>query len=423
MNEQGLLLREELLPIPQHQVSKDSVAELPVGAVHIQADLPTDFDQVRMYIEKTGVEVAVICDERGSLLYLEGLELLNHLTNLVKLMPAHSYLVLSKGISRWMIVDLVLRKDEQHRLLVESCCPGLDSFSFRRPRIDRTTNLSEGRDKILDPRGVQSIATLDAQWQKTPRLSQIQSAQPRAISLLQGHGSFFYSINPARDQDTTLLLERFRNQLNLESSWLTVSDSIETILLKQFSSFRLQFNSFVLRAVLNCTNLIKFSLLDLEKDHNTFTTIGKAVYTLIFHFMNALYVNDEEIRIALLADLETLHSLQPGNVADCDFRSQDSGVQKALQYIADSISDIDIYDEETTIRKVNQARQSGLFFSDELSRTVDVVYNYLTHFTFDDFLTIFDEFAGKHMITTGVQGVFFPKLVDGWLKSFLSQRR
>ncbi len=100
---------------------------------HIKAQLPEDQDKVKLAQErKVHWE-----DNRGSLLYLAGQDLLDHLTWLFSQLETGAVLYLSKGISSSLMVDLVVKKTNSGGLKIVDALPGMSALRFSSPHYNR----------------------------------------------------------------------------------------------------------------------------------------------------------------------------------------------------------------------------------------------------------------------------------------------
>lgn len=105
------------------------VPESDIENSHVVANLPDETEKINESLLKD-LPITAITDKRGSLLYLQGKELLTHLEQLFSLAQPRTVIYLSKGISRWLYVDLVLRKKENNSLEIVDCIPGLRTRRF-----------------------------------------------------------------------------------------------------------------------------------------------------------------------------------------------------------------------------------------------------------------------------------------------------
>jgi len=117
---QASFVRNELLPgqkrANRHFFIGNFKKEENLTHTHIKGDLPKDKKNIERILGKAISKLSVITDKRGSLLYLKGNELLEHLRWLFKIANKNPEVLvyLSRGISTNMLIDLVIQNKYDH---------------------------------------------------------------------------------------------------------------------------------------------------------------------------------------------------------------------------------------------------------------------------------------------------------------------
>lgn len=125
LHEQAFRIGQELLPQQTLRslliTNGQPVVNIPHH--HITAKLPDDWERVRKELE--GNDISLIEDKRGSLLYEKDERLLAHIHNMLLLAKSGTKIFLSKGISRWMLNDVVVEVLKNGSLRILDCISGM----------------------------------------------------------------------------------------------------------------------------------------------------------------------------------------------------------------------------------------------------------------------------------------------------------
>jgi hypothetical protein len=133
---EALVLGSEVLPASPVEATR-SLGGGNMRYEHYVADLPQDRDAITVDLN----EVVYWDDARGGWLYLGLEKLLEHATWIFESMAPGSVLYISKGISRWVMIDLALKKKEDGSLKIIYALPGLNAMHYLAPRYDLEAKL------------------------------------------------------------------------------------------------------------------------------------------------------------------------------------------------------------------------------------------------------------------------------------------